>query len=68
MTGANVSLLIAVLGAISVLASWIVPGGGDVPRQVWLRALGAYLLAGAAALLLIVGGAAGDTPLRPLMQ
>ncbi|MFL5037241.1 MAG: hypothetical protein ACJ8EC_19755 [Microvirga sp.] len=68
MTGGNVSFLVAVLGAISVLASWIVPADRDAPRTVWLRALGAYLLAGAAALLLVIGGAVGDVPLRPLMQ
>lgn len=68
MTGADVSLLLATLGGISMLASWIGRRVGDAPRDTWLMAsIGVCLVAAAAALLLVVAGPGSDTPLRPLM-
>ena len=69
MSGGDVSLLLAVLGILSMLASWVRRRNSDGPVDAWLTvSIGACLLAIAAALFLVVAGPGGDIPLRPLMQ
>lgn len=68
MNTAVVSLLLAVVGGSSMLASWVQRRDSAAPVATWLTgSVGAFLLAVAAALFLVVAGPGGDTPLRPLM-
>ena len=64
---ALICLLLAALGASSMLASRITRLAGGALPHAWLMTFGASLLAAAAALLLVVAGTPASAPLRPLM-
>ena len=69
MNAASVSLLLAVLGGLSVLASWLGLRIRAAAVPAWVPgAIGGCLLAAAAALFLVVAAPGGGAALRPLMQ